>query len=86
MHFGFSNSNHIYVMHGKPLQVVQEESDIGVTISSNLKHAKHCKQAYGKTNTVLRYMARNFECKTLEVTLTLYNLMVRPHLEYAVQN
>ncbi|XP_050725194.1 uncharacterized protein LOC127002931 [Eriocheir sinensis] len=63
----------------------QEEKDLGVTISSDLKHANHCKKAYNKANTMLGFIARNFECKTPDVMLSLYNSMVRPHLEYAVQ-
>ena len=85
MHVGSRNSNFSYKMQGKPLQAVQEESDLGVTISSDLKHTKHCKAACKKANTMLGFIARNFEYKTPEVVLTLYNSMVRPHLEYAVQ-
>ncbi len=72
-------------MTGNPLQVVKEESDLGVTISSDLKHANHCKKAYNKANTILRLISRNFKYKTPEVMLSLFNSMVRPHLEYAVQ-
>ena len=85
MHVGSRNPNFNYKMQGKPLQVVQEESDLGVTISSDLKHTRHCKTACKKANTMLGFIARNFEYKTPEVMLSLYNSMVRPHLEYAVQ-
>ena len=85
MHIGSQNSNHTYIMNGRPLQAMQEEKDLGVTISSDLKHANHCKKAYNKANIMLGFIARNFECKTPDVMLSLYNSMVRPHLEYAVQ-
>ncbi len=72
-------------MRGNPLKVVKGESDLGVTISSDLKHVNHCKNAYNKANTMLGFISRKFEYKTPEVMLSLYNSMIRPHLEYAVQ-
>ena len=85
MHVGPRNIKHTYNMAGRPLQVVQEESDLGITISNDLKPTKHCKLACKKANTMLGFIGRNFDCKTPEVMLTLYNSLVRPHLEYAVQ-
>ncbi len=64
MHIGSRNSNHTYYMGGEPLQTVQEEKDLGVTISADLKHTKHCKPACKKANTMLGFIARNFEYKT----------------------
>ncbi len=80
MHFGSRNSNHIYYMRGNHLQVVKEESNLRVTISSDIKHANHCKNADNKANTMLGFISRNFEYKTPEVMLSLHNSMVRPHL------
>ncbi len=85
MHIGPRNSRHAYKMRGRPLQIVNEESDLGVTISSDLKYSKHCKMACKKANTMLGFIARNFDYKTPEVVLKLYNSMVRQHLEYTVQ-
>ncbi len=84
IHFGSINSNHTYYMHGTYLHVLQEESDLGVTISSDLKHADHCKEAYNKANTMFGFISRNFEYKTPEVMLSFYNSMVRPYLQYAI--
>ena len=85
MHIGSSNSEYAYNMLGKPFNVVQEEVDLGVTISSDLKFTKNCKSACKKANQMLGFIARNFDYKTPGVMLTLYNSLVRPHLEYAVQ-
>ncbi len=87
MHFGSRNSNHTYYMRGNPLQVVKEDSHLGVTISSDLKHANHLKkkEAYNKANTIFRFISRNFEYKTPGVMLSLYNSVVRLHLEYVIQ-
>ena len=72
-------------MDGKALQVVNEEKDLGVTISNDLKYVKHCKNVCKKAYNMLGFITRNIEFKTPEVILPLYNSLVRPHLEYAVQ-
>ncbi len=72
-------------MGGEPLQVVQEERGLVVTISSDFKQTKHCKSACKKGNTMLGFIARNFEYKTPGVMLSLYISLVRFHLVYAVQ-
>ncbi len=85
MHIDSRNSNHTHHMGGKQLQVTQEERDLGITISSDLNKTKHFKTACIKTNTMLGFIVRNFEYKTPGVMTTLYNSLVRLHLEYAVQ-
>ena len=44
-----------------------------------------CLSASRKANTILGFIARNFQCKNPEVITRLYTSLVRPHLEYAVQ-
>ena len=39
----------------------------------------------GYANRMLGYIARSIEYKSKEVILTLYNTLIRPHLEYCVQ-
>ncbi len=51
--FGSRNSNRTYYMCGNPLQVVKQESDLGVTVSSDLKHANHCKKKKNITKPTL---------------------------------
>ena len=85
MHVGYNNPKHKYSMLGKTLMEVTEEKDLGVVISDNLKSSKQCIAACQKANKVLGFIARNFEYKTPEIMLALYNALVRPHLEYAVQ-
>lgn len=64
-------------MHREPMQVGQEVTILGVSISSALKHTSPCKAAYKKANTLLRFVARNFEYKEQEVTLSLYSSLVK---------
>ncbi len=67
-------------MDDEPLQVVQEERDLGVTISSDLKQSKYCNSTCKKAYTMLEFITRNIEYKTPGVMLSLYNSLVRPHL------
>ena len=45
MHMGKNNPNHHFVMGGQILDSTEEERDIGVTVSSNLKPSAHCAKA-----------------------------------------
>ena len=85
MHIGYNNSNHSYKLQGQNLIRVEEEKDLGVIVRSDLKNGPQCMAASRKANTILGFIARNFECRTPEVITRLYTSLVRPHLEYAVQ-
>lgn len=63
-------------------QVVQEETYRYVTISGELKGTKHYKSSSRKAKLMLEFIARNFEYRKPEVILSLYNIQVRPYLEY----
>ena len=85
MHVGYNNLKHNYKLQGRNLIRVEEEKDLGVIVKSDLKNGSQCIAASRKANTVLGFIARNFDCKTPEVITRLYTSLVRPHLEYAVQ-
>ena len=72
-------------MNGVKLKSAQCVKDLGVTVTSSLKFSQHCKDAAGKANRMLGFINRNFSFKNKDVILPLYNSLVRPHLEYAVQ-
>ena len=71
-------------MNGSELSKVNHEKDLGVTISNDLKPNKHCSDVK-KTNKLVGFIGRTFEYKSEKVILTLYNVLVRPHLEYCIQ-
>ncbi len=72
-------------MSGKKLEGVHCVKDLGVTITSNLKFSQQCKEAAGKANRMLGFIKRNFSFRNKDIILSLYNSLVRPHLECAVQ-
>ena len=85
MHIGHKNKNAKYELLGKEIQSCHEEKDLGVIITSNLKPSKQCIEVEKKAQKVLGYIKRQFTTRKKETILTLYNALVRPHLEYAVQ-
>ena len=65
---------------------LEEERDLGIIISSDLKVAKQCRTVVGTaTGTVLEMIYRTFTYRTSEVLLLLYKSLVRRHLEYCIQ-
>jgi len=67
------------------LQEVEEEKDLGVLISKDLKPSKQCVAAADKARTVLGMIYRNFKVINKRQFLTLYKMYVCPHLEYCIQ-
>jgi hypothetical protein len=84
MHVGRSNPRYSYSMNGVQLKTVEEETDVGVIVQSNMKPAKQCQTAANKANAVLKTIWRNFYCRDRKVYLNLYKQYVRPHLECSV--
>ncbi|KAL7630702.1 UNVERIFIED_CONTAM: hypothetical protein RMT77_019088 [Armadillidium vulgare] len=85
LHFGSRNIEYNYVIDDSDINVVDEEKDLGVLISKDLKFAKQCADPVKKANKALGFIARNFEYKSKNIILPLYKSLLRPHLEYAVQ-
>ena len=79
MHIGHKNKNEKYELLGKEIESVQQEKNLGVKSSSQ------CIEAVKKAQKLLGYIKRQFRTRNKETILTLYNALVRPHLEYAVQ-
>jgi hypothetical protein len=56
MHPGKENPRSDYQMNGEKLEKTDDERDVGVTISSNLKPAAQCKKA---AQTEVQYLDRS---------------------------
>ena len=85
LHIGNSNPRVNYKMGNASLKSVQREKDLGVVISADLKHSNQCTEVVKIANKLVGFIGRSFTFKTEEIILTLYNSLVRPHLEYNVQ-
>ena len=82
LHIGKFNTQRIYTMSGKQLCAVDQERDLGVTISNTLEVASNCKQAYNKASMNLALMKRTIYTRNHKILVQLYKALVRPHLEY----
>jgi hypothetical protein len=70
-------------MEGQALLVTEEEVDVGITTSRNLKPAAQCQKAARTAMAVLGQIARAFHYRDRHVFVRLYCQYVRPHLEFA---
>jgi len=82
MHLGKNNRRSKYYMHGKELNEVRSERDLGIMVSEDLKVSNQCTQAVGKANRMLSMNKRTVRSRRAEVLIPLYKSLVRPHLEY----
>jgi hypothetical protein len=80
MHFGRQNPR--FEMDGMKLEKVEEERDIGITVSNTLKLAKQCAKAAATTRAVLGQITRAFHFRDRCTFVKLYKTYVRPHLEF----
>jgi hypothetical protein len=84
MHIGRQNPRHPYTMGGHTLATTDCEQDIGVLVRSDLKPSDQCAKAARTANAVLGQISRAFHYRDRWTFVKLYNLYVRPHLEFAV--
>ncbi len=83
MHIGHNNQKQAYHMGGEVLQVTEEEKDVGVTVSKNLKPSAQCARAARTATLILGQISRAFHFRDRNVFLRLYKQYVLPHLEFA---
>ena len=85
MHMGRNNPNHQFSMGGLMLDNTEEERDIGVTVSSDMKPTAQCAKAARVAQAVLGQISRAFHYRDRHVFVRLYKQYVRPHLEFCTQ-
>ena len=74
-----------YNMSNQQLPTTDQQRDLGIIISKDLKWQKQTEKSSKMANRVLGFIARNFRYKNKELVTTLYKFLLRQHLEYAVQ-
>ena len=61
------------------------ERDLGVQVSLDLRPRKQCIEVRNMANRLLGFITRSIKSRSVEVILKLYLVLVRPHLDYAMQ-
>ena len=85
LHVGAHNAQAHYSLLGSPVAPTQQETDLGVIMTSEFKFGAQCVAAEKKAQKILGYIKRVFTHRNRFVVMTLYNALVLPHLEYAAQ-
>jgi len=67
------------------LQSVEEERDLGVFFTRDLKSSTQCVRSAAKARRIVGMVRRNFRRLDKEDFLLIYKTYIRPHLEYCVQ-
>ena len=85
MHIGAHNRKSDYSMAEQRLTEVNQQRDLGILITDDLKWRNQVDASFKKSNRVLGFISRNFHYKDKDIMLPMYTSLVRPHLEFAIQ-
>ena len=66
-----------------PMNQCDQEHDLGILFTPDLKFSPHVKLITRKDNNVIGIIKRTFSCLDRTMFRTLYISLVRPHLECA---
>ena len=86
VHVNLNNNPKLnYCLNGKPLEVSEQEKDLGVITHNSLLWNEQIKACIAKANKMICWIIRNLVLRDKDVMLTIYKALIRPHLEYCVQ-
>ena len=74
----------LYAMGNITLSEVNEEKDLGVIFTKDLKAVSNCGEVVKKANRILGMIKCNFEDKSVQTILRLYKSLVGPTIEYCI--
>jgi ribonuclease P/MRP protein subunit RPP40 len=83
MHVGRHNPMYEYYMKGRKLATTEEEKDVGVYVTKNLKPCTQCHRAATRAKAVLNQLRKYFHYWDRKTFIKLYKQYARPHLEFA---
>ena len=84
VHIRHNNMQSNYNMSNQQLSRTDQQLDLGIIITKDLKWQKQTEKSCKTTSRVLGFIARNFRYKNKQLIPPFYKSLVRPHLEHAV--
>ena len=72
LHIGHNNIQHNYTMANQQPIATEEQRNLGITITRDLKCQKQTEKSFKTSNRVLGFIARSFNYKSTELMLPLY--------------
>ncbi len=85
LHLGYNNPRQLYTLESISLPAVSEIKDLGVYLTPDLKSHFHCHKIFSSANQVSSLILKTFENKSPKFLFKLFQVYVRPKLEYASQ-
>ena len=82
MHVGSQNPEQSYHLKNVPVEVVEEEKDLGIIVDSHMKFKHQASAAVSKASQMLAVVRRSFANIDQFTLPLLFKTIVRPHLEY----
>ena len=76
MHIGHNNMQSNYNMPNQQLPTTDQQRDLGIIITTDLKKQKQIEKSCKMANRVLGFITHNFSYKNKEPTLPLYKSLV----------
>lgn len=73
---------YVYIITERSFKFAHKKLDLNVIVTNDLKH---CKAACLKANTMLRLVARKFECNMSGLIISWSISLVRPHYKCSMQ-
>ncbi len=83
LHLGHKNPNQEYNLNDVILPTVTEIKDLGVYLTPNLKPHFHCQKLFASASQISALIFKSFENKCEKFLFKLFQVYVRPKLEYA---
>ena len=74
-----------YILNSNTLPVTENEKDLGVTVTLDLKWSENIQKCIGKANCMMGWITRNLIMKDICTMVIMNKTIIRPHLEYCVQ-
>ncbi len=71
--------------NGISIKLLDSTKDLGITIDSSFKPSIHCAQAFKRAHAALFLIRGSLVTLTPEIFIPLFSILVRSHLEYAIQ-